>query len=67
MLKRLKILAAIVVVLPLCACVSQRPFERAGRNADGVVEDVRDGTKDVIQDVRKGAKDVRNDVRRRTR
>jgi alkanesulfonate monooxygenase SsuD/methylene tetrahydromethanopterin reductase-like flavin-dependent oxidoreductase (luciferase family) len=65
----MKRLAAIALVLPLWACASQSggPFERAGRNADEVVEDVREGTQDVIEDVREAAEDVGDDVRRRRR
>jgi hypothetical protein len=65
----MKRLAAIVLVLPLWACASQSggPFERAGRNADEVVEDVREGAEDVIEGVRETAEDVGDDVRRRRR
>ena len=65
----MKKLAAIVIVLPLWACASQSEgrFERAGRNADDVVEDVREGAQDVIEDVRETAEDVGDDVRRRRR
>ena len=65
----MKRLAAIVLVLPLWACASQSGgvFERAGRNADEVVQDVREGTQDVIEDVRDTAEDVGDDVRRRRR
>ena len=61
--------AAIVIVLPLWACASQSegPFERAGRNADEVVEDVQEGAEDVIEGVRETAEDVGEDVRRRKR
>lgn len=63
----MKILITIGMVLPLWACASQGPFERAGRNADEVVEDVREGAQDVIEGVRETAEDVRDDVRRRRR
>jgi hypothetical protein len=65
----MKRLAAIVIVLPLWACASQSegPFERAGRNADDVVEDVQEGAEDVIEGVRDTAEDVGEDVRRRRR
>jgi hypothetical protein len=61
----MRVLALLLLVSPLWACQSQGPFERAGRNVDSAVEDVRDGAKDVIEDVRDGAEDVRGDVRRR--
>jgi ElaB/YqjD/DUF883 family membrane-anchored ribosome-binding protein len=65
----MKMLAAIVIALLLWACASQSegPFERAGRNADEVVEDVREGAEDVIEGVRDTAEDVGDDVRRRRR
>ena len=65
----MKRLAAVVIVLPLWACASQSegPFERAGRNADEVAEDVREGAEDVIEGVRETAEDVGDDVRRRRR
>ena len=65
----MKWLAAIVIVLPLWACASQSegPFERGGRNADEVVEDVQEGAEDVIEGVRETAEDVGDDVRRRRR
>lgn len=65
----MKRLAAIVILLPLWACASQSagPFERAGRNADEVVEDVQEGAEDVIEGVRETAEDVGDDVRRRRR
>ena len=63
----MKRLAAIVIVLPLWACATEGPFERAGRNADEVVEDVQEGAEDVIEGVRETAEDVGDDVRRRRR
>ena len=65
----MKRLTAILIALPLWACASQSngPFERAGRNADDVIEDVREGTEDVIEGVRETAEDVGDDVRRRRR
>jgi hypothetical protein len=65
----MKRLAVIVLVLPLWACASQSggPFERAGRSADEVVEDVQEGAEDVIEGVRETAEDVSDDVRRRRR
>jgi len=63
----MKRLTAIVIVLPLWACASEGPFERAGRNADEVVEDVREDAQDVVEGVRETAEDVGDDVRRRRR
>lgn len=63
----MKILAVMLVVSPLWACASQGPFEKAGRNVDESVEDVREVTDDVIEDVREGVEDVREDVQRRRR
>jgi hypothetical protein len=63
----MKILALLLLVSPLWACQSQGPFEKAGRNVDHAVTDVREGAKDVVEDVREGAEDVGEDVRRRTR
>ena len=63
----MRILALTLLVLPLWACQSQGRFERAGRNVDDAVEDVRDGAKDVIEDERETAEDVGDDVRRRRR
>jgi len=56
-----------LLVLPLWACQTQGGFEKAGRNVDDAVDDVREGAKDVIEDVREGAEDVSDDVRRRSR
>jgi predicted small lipoprotein YifL len=63
----MKLLLAILLVLPLWACAQQGPFERAGKNADRAIGNVRDGAKDVADDVRDGAKDVRDDVKRSRR
>ena len=63
----MRILVVLLLVSPLWACQTQGRFERAGRNADNVVEDVREGAKDVIEDVKEGAQDVGDDVRRRRR
>jgi hypothetical protein len=63
----MKILIAMLLVLPLAACQTQGPFERAGRNVDETIEIVTEGSQDVIQDVREGAADVRDDITRRRR
>ena len=63
----MKILALLLLVAPLWACQTQGRFENAGRKADDVVGDVREGAKDVIDDVRDGAQNARDDVRRRRR
>jgi hypothetical protein len=59
----MKMLAATLLVLPLYACETQGPFERAGEDVDESVEDVRD----VVEEVREGVEDVRDDVERRRR
>jgi ElaB/YqjD/DUF883 family membrane-anchored ribosome-binding protein len=56
-----------LVVSPLWGCQTQGPFEKAGRNVDDSIEDVREGAEDVIEDVREGVEDVRDDVQRRRR
>jgi hypothetical protein len=59
----MKILAAMLLVLPLYACETQGPFEQAGENVDESVEDVRD----IVEDVREGVEDARDDAERRRR
>jgi PBP1b-binding outer membrane lipoprotein LpoB len=61
----MKISIAMLAVLLLGGCQTQGPFERAGKNIDDTIENVREGTQDVIEDVREGAEDVRDDVTRR--
>jgi hypothetical protein len=58
----MKVVAAILMLLPLWGCAEQGSLERAGRNADNAIEDVREGVKDVVGDVREGVEDVRDDV-----
>lgn len=57
----MKLLAAMLLVLPLYACKTQGPFERAGEDIDESVEDVRD----VVEDVREDVEDARDERRRR--
>lgn len=57
----MKMLAAMLLVLPLYACETQGPFERAGEDIDESVEDVRD----VVEDVREDVEDARDERRRR--
>lgn len=59
----MKILAAMLLVLPFYACKTQGPFERAGEDVDDSVEDVRD----VVEDVSESVEDARDDVERRRR
>lgn len=63
----MKMLAVMLLVLPLYACETQGPFERAGEDVDESVEDVRDVVEDVVEDVREGVEDARDDVERRRR
>jgi hypothetical protein len=63
----MKLLVALLLLLPLCACSTQGSFERTGKNADDAIDNVRDGVGDVVDDVRDGAKDVRDDVARTRR
>jgi hypothetical protein len=63
----MRALAVALLVSPLWACQTQGPFEKAGRNVDESIEDVREVAEDVIEDVREGAEDVRDDVQRRRR
>jgi hypothetical protein len=48
----MKLIAAMLLVLPLLACARQGTFERAGEDIDDTVEDVREGVEDVIDDAR---------------
>ena len=59
----MKMLAAMLLVLPLYACETQGPFERAGEDVDESVEEVRD----VVEDVREDVEDARDDAERRRR
>jgi hypothetical protein len=65
----MKILVAVLMVLPLWSCASRGPFEQAGRDVDESVENVREGVEDVIDDVREGVDDAADEadeaVRRR--
>jgi hypothetical protein len=57
---RMRMLAAMLLLLPLWACARQGPFERAGEDVDDAVEDVRENVEDAIDD-------ARDDVERRRR
>jgi hypothetical protein len=48
----MKLIAAMLLVLPLLGCARQGTFERAGEDIDDTVEDVREGVEDVIDDAR---------------
>jgi len=61
----MKVLAAVLLSLPLAACQTQGRFERAGENVDESIEEVREGVEDVIEDVNEGVEDVSDDVERR--
>lgn len=63
----MKILVLVLLAWSLGACQTQGRFEKAGRNVDDAVSDVREGTKDVVDDVREGAENVADDVRKRRR
>lgn len=60
----MKRVIALLLLLPLWACAGQGTFQRAGKNTDDALDNVRDGVGDVVDDVRDGAKDVRDDVKR---
>ena len=58
------LLMAVLLAAPMLGgCQTQGPFERAGRNVDNTIENVREGAQDVIEDVREGTEDVVEDVR----
>ena len=59
----MRLIAAMLLVLPLWACARQGTFERAGEDIDDTVEDVREG----VEDVREGVEDVIDDARDRRR
>ena len=67
----MKLLTALLIVLPLWACEKQGPFERAGEEVDEAVEDARNGgptlqnrVDDAADDVRDGIKDAHKDLER---
>jgi hypothetical protein len=61
----MKLIVATLLLVLLAACAGPGKFERAGRNADNAIDNVREGTRDVVDDVRDGAKEVRDDVKRK--
>ncbi|HEY4645980.1 MAG TPA: hypothetical protein VIH25_06830 [Steroidobacteraceae bacterium] len=63
----MRMFAAMLLLLMLCACARQGSFERTGKDIDEAVEDVRGGVEEAIDDVREGVEDAGEDVERRTR
>jgi hypothetical protein len=61
---RMKAWAAMLLLLPLCACAGPGTFERAGENADDAIGNVRDGVGDVADDVRDDVERSRRRSRR---
>lgn len=68
---RIRLLTAMLVVLPLWACEKQGPFERAGERVDKTVENARNGgptlknrVDDAADDVRDGVEDASKDLKR---
>jgi len=67
----MRVLAAMLLLLPLWACERQGPLERAGEEIDEAVEDVRAGGEtlgnrvdDAVDDVRDGVDDARDELER---
>ena len=58
---RMRVLTALLIVLPLWACEKQGPFERAGEKADDAVHDARKSVDDAADRVRDGIEDTRKD------
>jgi hypothetical protein len=65
-----RVLYAALLLLPLCACEKQGPFERAGEEVDEAVQDVRHGGEttghkvdDAIDDARDGVEDAKKDLK----
>lgn len=65
----MKTLAALLLLIPLCACEREGPLERAGEEIDEAAENIRNGGEttgnridDAIDDVRDGIEDARDEV-----
>lgn len=66
----MKIIVALVLLLPLWGCEREGPLERAGEEIDEAVEDVRSGGEttgnaidDAIDEVRDGIEDAGDELR----
>jgi hypothetical protein len=64
-----KVLAAGVVLMGLCACEPKGPAERFGEEVDEAVEDLREGGEtlgnrvdDAADDLREGVEDAREEI-----
>jgi hypothetical protein len=68
----MKLVAALLLFLPLYACDRPGPLERAGEEVDEGIEDLRNGGEtpanrvdDAIDDIRDGARDAADELRDR--
>ena len=66
----MKMLAALLLLLPLWACDREGPLERAGEEIDEAAENIRNGGEtpgnradDAVDDVREGVNDARDEIR----
>ncbi len=67
----MKMLAAMLLILPLMACEREGPLERVGEEIDEAAENIRNGGEtpanradDAIDDVRDGINDAADEIRR---